>query len=48
MMTKAEMIEVMEIYVKPIYELMGSILAAIVIIAAVYFVIYPFMQKRKF
>jgi len=45
-MTKAEMIEVMDIYIKPLYQIGGAICALIMILIAYYLVLRPFMRKR--
>lgn len=45
MLTKAELIEVMEMYVKPLYEIIGGIAAFIVISLAAYLVLGRFMRR---
>lgn len=44
-MTKNEMIEVMDIYVAPIYNLIGAALAVLVIGFAFYIVVLPFIRR---
>lgn len=44
-MTKSEMIEVMDIYIKPMYVIIGSTLAVLVIFCAVMIVLWPFIRR---
>ena len=44
-MTKQEMIEVMDMYIAPLYQILGGIAALLVIVAAWYLVIFPFLRK---
>jgi len=45
-MTKEEMIEVMEIYIAPLYQILGALCALAMVLTAYYFVIRPIMRKR--
>jgi len=45
-LTKAELIEVMDTYIKPFYDILGGALAFLVIAAAVYLVIIPLIPRR--
>lgn len=46
MITKEEMIEVMDQYFEPLFIILGGIAAVAIIAAAVWLVIVPFMNKR--
>lgn len=46
-MTKEEMIEVMEIYVQPLYNIIGAAVALFVLIFAIWFVLVPFIRRLK-
>jgi hypothetical protein len=43
--TKSEMIEVMNIYFVPLFQILGGIAAVIVIALAYYLVIAPFLRR---
>jgi hypothetical protein len=45
MLTKAELIEVMDIYIRPFYWILGGIAAVVVILCACYLVISPFLRR---
>ena len=44
-MTKLEMIEVMNIYFIPLFQILGGIAAIVIIALAYYLVIVPFLRK---
>jgi len=46
-MTKQEMIEVMDIYFRPIYEILGGLAAVFVITVAILLSIKPFIRKLQ-
>lgn len=43
--TKSEMIEVLDMYFIPIFQMVGGLLAVIVILLAFAFVIKPFIKR---
>ena len=43
--TKAEMIEVMDIYFVPLFQILGGIAAVVIIALAYYLVIVPFLRR---
>lgn len=43
--TKAELIDVMNTYIQPIYHIIGAVCAFLVIAAAIVLVIKPFMKR---
>lgn len=45
-LTKAELIDVMNTYVTPLYHLIGGILALITIAFALWLIIWPFIRRR--
>lgn len=45
-MTKADMIEIMDMYVAPLYYILGAALAVIVITLAVIVFLKPWMRLR--
>lgn len=45
-MTKADMIEVMNIYIAPLYYILGAALAVIIITLAVIVFLKPWMRLR--
>lgn len=44
-MTKEELIEVLDIYITPLYNLIGAALAVVMLFAVVYLVIKPFIGR---
>lgn len=45
MLTKSELIEVMDAYIKPFYYLIGGTIAVIVIAFAIWLVLWPFLRR---
>jgi len=45
--TKSELIEVLDIYIAPFYQLIGGILAIVVGIFAIWFVIIPWTRRLR-
>lgn len=43
--TKSEMIEVLDTYFNPIFQILGGILAVVIVGLACYFVLSPFLRK---
>lgn len=46
-LTKTQLIEVMDMYIKPIYTIIGSVCALFVIACAVILVIKPFIKRIR-
>lgn len=47
-MTKQEMIEALNIYFEPIFQMIGAALAVAIIWSAWYLVIWPFVRKIRY
>lgn len=47
MLTKQELIEVLDIYIAPIYNMIGAAVALFVGLVAVWFVLVPFIRKLR-
>lgn len=46
-MTKQEMIEVMDIYIMPLYQIFGGLLAIAMVAFAYWLVVYPVLKGKK-
>lgn len=47
MITKIEMIEVMDLYFEPLFKILGGLAAIAIIFLAYWLVIIPFMERRR-
>lgn len=45
MLTKADMIDIMNQYIAPLYQIIGGFIALCIIVAAVLLVIKPFIRR---
>lgn len=45
MITKTELIEVLDIYITPLYKLIGAGVALLIIVFVLWLVIWPFLKK---
>jgi len=45
MLTKGELIEVLDIYIRPFYWIIGGLAALLVIFIACYIIVWPFLRR---